>query len=353
MESKDLILVENVYLQRRKRMGHALKRLTLRFFALIILACVLGVLIFTLPSIREKFISLVGGKIPQIEAPSGTVGEKENEEENVKEPENNEETPPSTEVSVPSGAYEITSVKTQYSVVNEAGISLEFGAPSLILPTKISKKYGSEAPVILITHLQPKESYSNGKYYTESDNFYSDTENVASLAKELTSKLNSLGIKTIYLEDEYAKGSVFGARLEYEKSLDKVLSEYPSISYVFSLSRGIYVNDDMSQNSEKITQEGKSCAQIRIISGASGESTTPLQEKNVAFSLDFARFSNEKFDNFVCQSVISHFPLSQNIAPFSCEVELGSYASTYKEASESTSLLAQLIFEYFSVAEAP
>ena len=352
MESKDLILVENAYLERKTRKKGAFKRLILRFFALIILVGALGGIIFALPSIREKLISFVIIKIPQIEVPSGTVGENKNEEENEKEGEKDEEIPPSTSEVVPSGAYEITSVKTQYSVLNEAEISLELEPIKLNSPSEIRSKYGSEAPVVLVTHLFGRQSYSNGKYYTECSDFYADTENVAALARELTSKLNSLGIKTVYLEGEYAKGSVLGAREEYETALNKILSEYPSISYVFSLSRGIYINEDMSQNSEKITRSGEKCAQIRMISGTSGEKTNASQRKNIAFALDFARFANENVEGFVCQSVISRFPLNQKISPFTLDVELGTYASTYSEAKNSTALLAQLIFEYFGAQEA-
>ena len=351
MESKDLILVdENVYLKKRGSRGQGLKKLALRLFALLIVGFLVACAIYFLPSVREKIITFVKGTVSLPEKPpSGTLGENEGGTENGEgENEDNEESPGNIETIIPSGAHEIKSVRTEYSVLNEAEISLELDMMSLPLPSEIIKRYGSEAPVVLVTHLYGNECYSNGKYYTEGDDFYADTQNIAALATELTKKLNSLGIKAVYLEGEYAKGSVYGAREEYENALAKMISRYPSISYVFSLSRGIYVNDDMTQDSEKISLNGENCAQIRMISGTSGEKTNASQEKNVAFALDFARFANEKIENFVSQSIISRFPLSQNVSPFTVEFELGTYASTYSEAKNSTELLSQLIFEYFA-----
>ena len=370
MEGKDLILVKGeneVYLEKRRNRVNLRRTLT-RLFLLALVACVLLCAVFLLPRVKAFWGSggldmiLENLKISALKKPSnqgaqgnqgtqGNQGGSQNNQNNQNQTQGGQNGTLDTEnedEKIPGGAYKIESATEEYKITNETKIELDTSAPSLVSPFEIKNKYGGEAPLVLITHRAPKECYSNGKYYTEKSDFYSDSENIAALAKELSGKLNALGIKTLYLDEEYAKGSIYGTLNEYEKSLNEVLSRYPSISYVFSLSRGIYINDSMSLEREAVSVGGEKCAQIRIISGTGGEKMSEAQGENVSFALDFASKINESCPNFVCESKIAHFPLGQNISPFALDVELGTYANTYDEAKESTHRLATFIFEYLS-----
>lgn len=352
MENTDLILIkdEGVYLEKHKRRGKidGFRRLLFYLLALILLASIVTCAIFLLPKSKDLFEGINIGDIltPNDKSPSEVLGS----ENTQKPPEQNPSGTQSSTQSIPTGAYKITSKTNEYKITNETEIELSNSTPQLVSPIEIKAKYGSEAPLVLITHFNPSESYSNGKYYTENDDFYSDVDNVASLAELMTKTLNDIGIKALYLDEEYAKGSVFGTLDEYEKSLAKMLERYPSISYVFCISRGIYINDDMTQSREYTSTGGENCAQIRIISGTSGDKMTEAQSENVAFALDFAKFANEKIDSFVAESKIAPFFLAQNVTPLACMIELGTYGSTYDEAKASTVLLSELIFEYLSGA---
>lgn len=364
MEGKDLILVKGeneVYLEKRRKRVN-LRRTLARLFLLALVTCVLLCAVFLLPRVKAFFGS--GGldmilenlginalKKPSNQGAQGDQGNSENNQNNQNQTQGGQNGTLDTEnedEKIPTDAYKIESTTEEYKITNETKIELDTSAPSLVSPFEIKNKYGGEAPLVLITHRAPKECYSNGKYYTEKSDFYSDSENIAALAKELSGKLNALGIKTLYLDEEYAKGTIYGTLSEYEKSLNEVLSRYPSISYVFSLSRGIYINDSMSLEREVVDINDEKCAQIRIISGTGGEKMSEAQVENVSFALDFASKINESCPNFVCESKIARFPLGQNISPFALDVELGTYANTYDEAKESTHRLATFIFEYLS-----
>ncbi len=370
MESKDLILVksEEAYLERHRRKGAVkLKRAAFRLFLLILALGAILCVIFLLPQIKS-FIDQ--GALGGIFSPNDTTDVTENPNGSGTPNGGNGTGTPNggggaqggggitqggtdtgANTKVPAGAYKIKETTLEYGVKNETEIELNLDAPHLISISEIRKKYGGEAPLVLITHLSPREAYSNGEYYTADSDFYKENENISALAKVLTNELNALGIKTLYLNEEYAKGSVFGTLDEYEKSLNETLSRYPSISYVFSLSRGIYINDDMSIDRETVGIDGKSCAQIRIVSGTSGEKLTEAFAQSLSFALDFAKFSGEKSKNFVCESKIARFPLGQGVSPFALEFELGTYANTYDEAQNSTVHLSKLIFEYLSALE--
>lgn len=249
-----------------------------------------------------------------------------------------------------NNTYKITELgKTKYSAVNESGCEFDFSNKfQKVTPQEISKKYGKDAPLILITHSHASESYSNGKFYTENDAFYSENANVSSLGKIISNMLNAYGIPTIQLSELYAGGGIFGSQKEYEKSLAEALKKYPSIAYVFDISRGIKVNDDLSMNKSYIEKNGQKFAQIKFVSGTNWDTSSKDQIENVRFAFDFSKFLNMEFDGFVKSNVISRFPLSQNISPFCTNVEIGEYANSYEEAKRSAELFATLLYMYLS-----
>ncbi len=359
MGNTDLILVKDTeaYLERRMRRGGGFGRTLLSAWALIMLVGVVLCAAFLIPRVKDFFgeRAISGGSLPSDGDLGGGSGTPSTNQGAQNPPQSDVNTGGTTggvtggeADTVPSGAYKIECQTSEYKITNETSIELKGDTPKLVSPAQIRTKYGSEAPLVLITHLAPKEAYSNGKYYSETDNFYSDTENVSALAEILSGKLNALGIKTVYLDEEYAKGSVIGTLEEYEASLKKTLDKYPSISYVISLSRGIYINEGMVQTRETVSVGGEKCAQIRIISGTSGGKMSEAQEESLNFALDFAKFANEKIPTLVSESKIAGFELGQNVSPFALEIELGTYANTYGEAKESVNRLSSLIFEYLS-----
>ena len=239
--------------------------------------------------------------------------------------------------------------KTKYSAVNESGCEIDFSSKfKKISPSEISKKYGSDSPLVLITHSQGNEAYSNGISYSESDAFYSESSNVNSLGKIISDMLNAYGIPTIQLSEVYAGGGVFGSQKEYEKSLAETLKKYPSISYVFNISRGIKINDDLTMNKSYVERNGQKLAQIKLISGTNWDIATKDQIENVRFAFDLGKFLNIETDCFVKQNVISRFALSQNIVPLCTNIEIGEYANSYDEAKRSAELFATLLYMYLS-----
>ena len=239
--------------------------------------------------------------------------------------------------------------KTKYQATNESGCEFDFSTKfQKVKPTEISKKYGNDAPLVLITHSHGNESYSNGKEYSESGSFYSDSSNINSLGKIICDRLNAYGIPTIQLSELYASGSIYGSQKEYEKSLTETLKKYPSISYVFNISRGVKINDDLSMSKSYIEKNGQKLAQITLISGTSWDSASKNQTKNVRFAFDFANFLNSENDGFLKKNVISRFALSQDFSPLSVNVEIGEYANSYEEAKLSAELFATMIFKYLT-----
>ncbi|MBQ7353118.1 MAG: stage II sporulation protein P [Clostridia bacterium] len=261
----------------------------------------------------------------------------------------NENNTPSNESTIPEGSYPIIEATSSYLFTNESQVEFQIAEDfSTIKANDIYSKYGLDAPLVLITHFSARESYSNGKYYSKDDNFYNDIQNVGMIGEKLSDELNKFGINAIHLNEIYASGSIYNSRGEYEKSLNATLSQFPSICYVINVSRDLSINKDMSMIRGVIEHNEQKLAQISFVSGSSFDTFSENQLKNACFSSSLSSFINSSIDSFVKQSTISNFSLAQDYSPFCIEIEFGSYANSFDEASNSATYFADLFSKYLS-----
>lgn len=261
------------------------------------------------------------------------------------EPNENEGTSNDSE----SPIFEIINTSSpEILISNESQVRLDLqnGLFERVNIEEIYEEYGTSAPVVLITHSNASESFSNGEGYSVSDSFYSTENNVSTLGAAISEVLNLYGINTIHLSEIYSDGALFGSQAEYKEALEGVLSENPSIQYVFNISRDILINDDLSMLKPTFSYDESSIAQIKLIIGTGGDEITSMQEKNLNFTYDFSSFANEECGAFVRELCISRFELCQNYAPVCVEAEIGAYSSSYEEAYSSALLFANLLVDF-------
>ena len=271
----------------------------------------------------------------------------QNEAQDTENGNNSQETIPEQSIKIPEGNYQILDTGPQkYTLTNESGCDIKPEDVTITTISETSKLYGSTAPLVLVTALHIRESYSNGKYYSPNDDFYCDENNVGELCEIIANKLCTLGINAISITELYASGSLFGSRTEYEKSLEGTLKKYPSISYVFDISRGTNIKDDLTMDKNTFNINGESAAQITLISGTGSNTLSENQRKNVHFALDFSEFSFDAAPYLVLENKISRFPISQNISPFVCEIQIGTYANSFDEAKTGALSFASLFSSY-------
>ncbi len=247
-----------------------------------------------------------------------------------------------------SSDYKILDVgATKYTAINESGCEFDFSVKfSKVTLSEIRKKYGADSPIVLITHSQRNEAYSNGKSYSTDGPFYSESNNVAELGKIICQRLNAYGIPAIQLNELYASGTIHSSKKEYEKSLQETLARYPSISYVFNISRGISINDDLSMNKSYTTQGNEKVAQISITSGTSWDTASKNQIENVRFAFDFTKFVTRENTNFIKKNTISRYALSQNNEPLCANIDIGEFSNSFEEAKRSAEFFATLLYKY-------
>ena len=347
MEEKNIISLNDdineshVLVERNKRRE---RNRTLSYFKraifLIILACIIVCAIFLLPYLKN-FFSKIG---MNANTDNGTSTNSPPVIDNLGTSSNT-----NTESDTPID-YEFKINQnggSDYVAINESGCEFDFSQPyKMTSLAEIYRKYGNEAPVVLVIHSNIRESYSNGIGYSRDSNFYSDEKNISEIGKIIVDTLNSNGVNAIQVSELYASGSIYGSRAEYERALSDTLKKYPSILYVFNISRAISINDDFTMDKATISHGESNLAQISIISGTNMDTVTQNQVNNVLFAFDFAKFANLEVKNFVKENKISRFDLSQDLGPVSVNLDIGEYSNTFEEAKSSAELFGTLCSEY-------
>ena len=249
---------------------------------------------------------------------------------------------PENDIQIPTDALNIFESTGKFvEIYNEAEIEIDYSKlpEDFITVEDIYKKYGNEAPVVLIIHSSCKESYSNGTYYYTNDSFYSNENNVSTVGKVICDTLNESNINAIHIDDIFANGGIYNSRAEYESCLSEALKRYPSISYVFDISRDVLINDDLTMNKMIASINGSCVAQIKIAVGSSTDKSKAFWHKNLAFAKMLATENSDLIYNVT----LAGFELSQNIAPVSIKIDVGSYSNTINDAILAGKELAKSI----------
>ncbi len=324
MKNNEIIKVENdsaliLYKKPRKRFGKLL-------FALIILSIAVAVCLNF--NTLLSFIRSLNGVNDESNHTSDTNSDTSTESStNSSIPNDTPSTNSSLSDIAPSGSYKILEKTFSFSEINNQ-TSYEIGAIEYS-PKKaqeIYAKYGNEAPVVLIIHSACKECYSNGEYYSTSDDFYSSNENVKEIGRFIANELTGLGINTIHIDSIFKNGTLYSSKEEYENALTNALKEYPSIEYVLDISRDILINDDLSMVKPICNINENKMAQAKILVGSSEDSD--LWKKN----LSLATMLGSKNPELVYEVILSNFSYSYQLCPSFLKIDIGAFSNTYSEA---------------------
>ena len=332
IRSTELVPINSssVSFTKRKRQKRRSKRFK-KFLYLSLLICLLGALFENLDKIRTlSFFQEV---------------------ENVT---TNQITPTITS----SQAIEPEVTKEKYCFISTSPIKSEFiNQTDLVVdPTiysyafpkveEIYNEYGNNAAVVLIVHFTPSEAFSTTNGYSENSLFYNNENNISQIGKEICQSLNENGINAIHVADYNYSGDKINGRYMYEKTIEKVLNDNPSISYILDISRDLTINQDMTMYKETVNISGVDCPTISLICGTNNESLNENSIKNIAFMNELSTFLNDKANLLVSKQFISPYVLSQKFETPTLRVNIGSFSCNYKEASICASLFANLLSEY-------
>ena len=243
------------------------------------------------------------------------------------------------------GFVDTPTAKTELKNKSQLSISLNDYTFNKEALNEIYEKHGSASPVVLITSFSPYEAYSNGENYTQGGLFYDVNTNVSTIGNVICKSLSENGVNAIYLNKLYYD-TLLELSKEYSKYVKSIISAFPSIRYVFDISRGIEINNDMSMNKYTYKSNDISYASVGIVVGTSDTLLTENQKSNLSFAFDFADFSSKENEGFIHHVTLSPVPLFQDIEPVCIRFDIGNFSNSFEEASSSANLLSSIICEY-------
>lgn len=206
---------------------------------------------------------------------------------------------------------------------------------------ELYEKYSYDAPIVLIVNFSPKEAFC------DYEDFYSDEKNVSSLGKEITDRLNKNGINTMHLFDT-SSNSLYESKNAYEQKILETLNMYPSISYIFDISRTIHLDEDMNTKNECVLHNEIKYPSIQLLCGTRNGEISTVQNKSCSLAYELSNFINVDSVPFISRLIVSKYSLSQNFDRITLRVDIGSYACKYEDALLSAYLFTDGIISFLN-----
>ena len=300
--------------KRRKRKG---KRLVGRLFAIIIL----GVCIYFFVTKFTVIKNFVANTFEQFNIVD--KDEPSTPNENEENDSTNENTKDESNDSI-SGFIDTCPDKFQF--VNELNTEIIIDeAYSFSKAKELYEKYSYDAPIVLIVNFSPTEAYCDG------DSFYSNEKNVCSIGKEICDRLNKNGINSLHLFDT-SSPSLYESKAIYEQKITDTLKMYPSISYIFDISRAIHIDESLNIENEYVTVDSNKLPTIQLLCGTSNGDLTVEQKKSIFLANELSKTVNKNEIPLISKIIIAKYNLSQKFPCNTLRVDIGSYACKYEDA---------------------
>ena len=279
----------------------------------------------------------------------------------TQEPKNPEKPPESTpKPEIPSVAPEgaLGVIKTTYSA-EEDRINIPYGAGLIKNVTDLPREEvaqaltaampftierNSDAPQILVMHTHATEGYqpSEAEWYLPSDptRTVDNSNNVTSVGQVLVDVLNDNGINTLHDRTQHDYPSYNGGYDRSQVTVENYLATYPSIKIVLDIHRDAIEKEDGTRVRPVAEINGKTAAQVMIISGAdNGSMGMPNYKQNLRFAGGLQDSIQTLYPTLSRPVLFDYRNYNQQLTTGSLLIEVGGHANTLEEAKYSAELV--------------
>ena len=205
-----------------------------------------------------------------------------------------------------------------------------------------------EAPTVLILHTHGTESYVNNEGYAEASAFRTTDQqyNVVSVGDRLAECLTQRGIPVLHDRTLHDQPSYNGSYSLARETVEKYLSQYPSIRLVLDIHRDAITDDSGAQVGYSLSTDKGSAAKMMLVLGTgSGGLSHPNWEENFALGVKL-QAQLEKNQPGICRALnLRASRFNQDLMPAMVLVEMGAAGNTRQEALLSAEILAQAIYD--------
>lgn len=214
--------------------------------------------------------------------------------------------------------------------------------------TDIRLEAFSEQPQVLIMHTHACESYlvGNGSYQDESYTCRTTdaAQSVVAVGRKISEKLAEKGICVIHDGTLHDYPLYNGSYDRAEETVSEILERYPSIKVVLDVHRDGIVEQDGRPIAAVNEINGKSAAQVMIISAASdGYYYVPNYLQNLHFACLLQEHMESENPGITRPVLFQYCQYNQHLTTGSLLLEIGSQGNTLEEALYTGELIGESI----------
>lgn len=192
-------------------------------------------------------------------------------------------------------------------------------------------------PEVLIMHTHATESYQMVEETWFSKEYNSrttdNTKNMIAVGNKIENELKNAGIGVIHDTTQHDYPSYNGAYERSAVTVKRILKENPSIKIVLDVHRDAIQPDADTMIAPVVTINGKSCAQVMIISGCdNGTMNMPNYMENLKFSAMLQRNMAQSYKGLSRPILFDYRKYNQDLTTGSILLEMGGHANTLDEA---------------------
>lgn len=229
------------------------------------------------------------------------------------------------------------------------GTSKKIDLKSELLKNIDLKFEKSSVPQVLIVHTHTTESYMAEKrdYYTESDKTRTtnDSENIVAVGEELKKGLIQKGIGVIHATEKHDYPEYTGSYNRAAETIKKYLNKYPTLKVVIDLHRDSITASNKDKTALVKEVNGKSAAQLMLVSGCQDGSVTGFEnwKQNFGLAIRLQQSMEVMYPGLARPILFTPRRYNQHLTTGSLLIECGTEANTLEEAEYSASLLANAL----------
>lgn len=214
--------------------------------------------------------------------------------------------------------------------------------------TDIKLEAFSEQPQVLIMHTHACESYLVGNGSYQDENYTCRTtdasQSVVAVGKIISEKLAEKGICVIHDGTMHDYPAFTGCYDRAEETITEILERYPSIKVVLDVHRDGIVEGDGNPIAAVNEINGKSAAQVMIISAASdGYYYVPNYLQNLHFACLLQEYMESENPGITRPVLFQYCQYNQHLTTGSLLLEIGSQGNTLEEALYTGELIGESI----------
>ncbi len=222
---------------------------------------------------------------------------------------------------------------------NNSGTDIDLSA---LLKQKLNFKVEkNSSPQVLIVHTHATESYmtEDRDYYTESDasRRLDTNQNMVHIGEIFAKKLESAGIGVIHDKTLHDHPSYTGSYTRSAETINRHLSENPSIKIVIDIHRDAITSEDKTKTRPVLQFDGENTAQVMLVMGSEtgGITNFPKWKENLAFAVKYQQTMEVMYPGIARAITLNSAKYNQNLTVGSILLEVGSEANTFKEAESA------------------